>query len=307
MVTNLGSKRSNFLKYKTLLLILIIFILGSFLSSCTTENRSENKELIKVGHGGGNIVSALYEAEKNDEFNNKYESKRLESNSTVAYALLSGNLDIGFVEAEKIKSMSKLEGFDKLKSVGKITYPYGATLILRKDLTNKITELNGLKIAVSSPNCKLLKAFSEDAERLNADISGIEYVTLEFDAMLPALEAKKVDAVIIKGFYSALALKEGHKVIYQNWDVVPGDECCPAIIDQAAFIMISNEKSYEEGKALAELLLKSQEAASEDELRKSIAENTTIPYEILKNQPVAKFSTDANQIIKVFLEADDHE
>lgn len=276
------------------------------MTSCIFQQEDNNHNLLKIGHSGGNLLAALYTAQGSEDFGEKYTIERLESNSTVAYALLSGHLDVGFVDAEKIKSLAQLEGFEKLRAVGKVTYPYGSTLILRKGLNKKITELNGLNIAVSSPHCKLLEVFEADAERLDADISGINYITLAFDAMLPALESGKVDGVIIKGFYSVIALKEGHTVLYQNWDVVPGDECCPPVLDQAALILLTTESKYEVAKEFASLL-QSFQNVGEDALRHAIAGNTTIPLDILKGQPVPEFSVADDEIITVFAEAEDHD
>lgn len=301
---NVHKENTGLGKY-ILLTFLSLFLIAAA-TGCSFSQQEGNSNLLSVGHSGGNLTAALYIAQDNERFNESYKTERFQDNSTIGYGLLSGQLDVGFVDAEKLKALSQLEGFENLKAVGKITYPYGSTLILRKDLNRKITDLKGLNIAVSSANCKLLQAFKDDAKRLGADLSGINYTTLEFDAMLPALEAGKVDGVIIKGFYSVIALKEGHKILYQNWDVTPGDACCPAIVDQAAMIMVTVESKYEEAKALATLLEEAQQKG-EDNLRLAIADHTTIPYDILKGQPVPTFLVADDEIIKAFLEAEDHD
>ena len=289
---------------KKIVPLLIAVVLLTSVIGCTAARDSSNEaDVLKVGHSGGNLPAALYAAQGSEGFDKKYAVERLQSISTVAYALLSGHLDIGFVDAEKIHYLAQLEGFENLRAVGKVTYPYGATLVLRKGINKRLTELGGLHIAVSSPNCKLLHAFETDAARLNADISGVNYTTLAFDAMLPALEAGAVDGVIIKGFYSVVALNEGHTVLYQNWDVELGDECCPAILDQAALILLAHESKMEAAKEFAALLQASQNIG-QDALRRVIAENTTIPYDILIGQPVPEFSLAGSYIITVFVEAD---
>lgn len=288
---------------KRIVPLLIVVVLLTSVIGCTIVRDSSKAEMLKVGHSGGNLLAALYAAQDNEDFDKKYAVERLQSISTVAYALLSGHVDIGFVDAEKIHFLAQLEGFEHLRAVGKVTYPYGATLVLRKGINKRLTELDGLNIAVSSPNCKLLHAFETDAARLNADVSGVTYTTLAFDAMLPALEAGAVDGVIIKGFYSVAALKEGHTILYQNWDMEPGDECCPAIVDQAALILLARESKVEAAEEFAKLLQAAQNIG-QDALRRVIAENTTIPYDILIGQPVPEFSLEGSDIIAVFMEAD---
>jgi len=129
-------------------------------------------------------------------FCGKVDIRQFGSLSDVAYSLLHGELDAGFIEPDKLAALSELPGFERLTVVGKVTYPYGATLVLRKGLNARLQDLNGLTVALSSPHCVLQQEFVKDAERLKADISGVKYEYMPFDAMVPALEAKAVDAAI---------------------------------------------------------------------------------------------------------------
>jgi len=205
-----------------------------------------------------------------------------------------------------------LDGFERLTVAGKVTYPYGATLVLRKGLNKRINELDGLTIAASAPDCKLLEEFTADAQRLSADISNVRYVYMAFDAMIPALEAGLVDAAILRGSSSIIALHEGHSILYQNWDVEPGDECCPAIIDQAVLVLLAQRDKLEELQPFLNALVEAQKL-SPDELRRAVADNTVIPYDILLGQPVPEFSLADDELVEIFLEAaeehngDDHD
>ncbi|MCL2076491.1 MAG: hypothetical protein FWH15_08690 [Betaproteobacteria bacterium] len=255
----------------------------------------EKDTQVKIGHGGGYLSAALYAAHGNFPVN----MQQFRSSSDAAYLLLLGQLDAVFVEAEKLGALSRLEGFDRLTVVGKVTYPYGATLVLRKGLNKRLHELDGLTIAVSAPQCKLLTAFTEDAERLGADISGVRYKYMAFDAMVPALESGEVDAAIIRGTYSVVALQEGHFILYQNWDVQPGDECCPAIIDQAALALLAHRSKLDAIEPLLDALEKTREL-SQDDLRRAVADNTVIPFEILQGQPVPEFSRADDELVEIF-------
>ncbi|MCL2029642.1 MAG: hypothetical protein FWG97_04425, partial [Deltaproteobacteria bacterium] len=188
---------------------------------------------------------------------------------------------------------------------GKVTYPYGATLVLRKGLDLRLHDLGGITLAASAPCCFLVEEFGEDAERLDADISGLKYEYIPFDAMIPALEAGAVDAALIKGSYSVAALEKGHSILYQNWDMEPGDDCCPAIIDQAALVFLARRNKLNAVNPFAEALVSAQKL-SPDRLRRAVADNTVIPYEILKGQPVPEFSRADDGLVKTFLEAAAH-
>jgi ABC-type nitrate/sulfonate/bicarbonate transport system substrate-binding protein len=168
-------------------------------------------------------------------------------------------------------------------------------------LNNRLDELSGFKIAVSAPKCVLLEAFSKDAKRLNADISGVKYSVMPFGVMVAALESGEVDAALLKGFYSVTALWRGHSILYQDWEVVPGDECCPAIIDQAVYVLLAKQEKLEGARELAERLLMAQKAGA-DALRRAIAANTAIPLAVLEKQPVPEFVASGEQELALFVE-----
>ena len=239
---------------------------------------------IKVGYGGGYLSAVVYAARS--ELGARVDIRQFRSLSDVAYALLLGSLDTGFVEAEKLAFLATLDGFDRLAVVGKITYPYGSTLVLRKGLNNRLQELGGLTVAASAPNCALLEEFTKDARRLGADISDVNYVYMPFNAMVPALVAGVADAAVIRGSYSVTALQEGHNILYQNWEVEPGDECCPAVIDQAALVLLTRRDRFYKVAPFTEALVAVQQKLSPDQLRRAVADNTVIPFEILQGQPV---------------------
>jgi len=279
---------------KRLTVFALFFPLFLVLISC-----GKNDAKLKVGHGGGNLSAALYAAQ-NDL---AADIQQFHSSSDIAYSLLLGTLDAGFVEAEKLASFAALDGFNKLTVVGKVSYPYGATLILRKGLDNRLHELGGLTIAAMSPNCMLLQKFLGDASRLKADVSGIKFEYMAFDAMIPALEASKIDATVIKGSSSIAALQAGHSILYQNWDMEPGDGHCPAISDhQAVLVLLAQRNRLDAVKPLVDALLSAQKL-SPDQLRRAVANNTVIPFEILQGQPVPEFSPAGDELVKIFIEA----
>ena len=113
-------------------------------SSC----RKGGDGALRVGHGGGYLSAALYVAAEG--LGDRVDVQSFHSMSDAAYSLLSGKIDVGFVEAEKLAALSELEGFDKLTVAGKVTYPYGATLVLRKGLDARLQELGGLTVAAST-------------------------------------------------------------------------------------------------------------------------------------------------------------
>ena len=259
-------------------------------------------DTLRVGHGGGYLSAALYAAQ--DSLAN-VDIQEFNSTSDIGYALLLGRLDAGFVESERIAALAAMDGFDKLAVVGKVTYPYGATLVLRKGLNVRLNELGGLTVAASEPECVLRQKFDDDAKRLGADISGLKDEYMVFHAMLPALEAGVVDAAIIKGSYSIAALQAGHSILYQNWEVEPGDECCPAIIAQASLVLLARRDKLDAANQFVNALEAAQKLPP-DTLRRAVAKNTILPFDMLLGQPVPEFSAADDELIKLFVEAESH-
>ena len=253
---------------------------------------------VKIGHSGGYLSAAVFAAQDNIDADIQF----FRSTADIGYSLLIGALDAGFMDTDRLAAFSQLDGFERLTVVGKITYPYGSTVVLRKGLSNRLNELSGLTIAASAPNCKLLEAFIADAERLGVNLSDIKLQYIAFDAMLPALEAGVIDAAIIRGSSSVFALHEGHTILYQNWDVEPGDECCPAIIDQAVLVLLAQRNKLEFVQPFVDALVNAQKL-SPDELRRAVANNTVIPFDVLQGQPVPEFSLADDELTEIFIEA----
>jgi len=258
------------------------------------------RDIFRVGHSGGYLSAVLYAAQ--DSIGAWTDIRYFQSTSDVAYALILGRLDVGFVDAEKLAALAAMDGFDKLTVVGKVTYPYGATLVLRKGLNVRLHELDGLTVAASEAQCALRVKFVEDAARLGADISGLRDEYMTFGAMLPALESGAVDAAIIKGSYSVAALQAGHSILYQNWEVEPGDECCPAIIAQAALVLLARRDKADAARKLVDALTAAQKLP-QDSLRMAVARRSVIPFEMLLGQPVPEFSSDSDELVRAFVES----
>ena len=265
-----------------------------------------NDERVRIGYGDGFLSAAMFAAQE-DFAGGSYrlDLQQFRSSSDIAYALLAGVLDMGFVETERLAAFAELDGFDRLTVAGKVTYPYGATMVLRKGLNVRLHELGGLTIATSAPDCVLLEEFAKDAERLGADINGVNFIYMAFDAMIPALEAGVADAAIIRGSSAVIASGAGHSILYQNWDVEPGDECCPAIVDQAVLALLAQRDRLELIQPLINAMVSAQQL-SPDEQRRAVANNTVIPFEILQGQPVPEFSLANDELTAIFIEAAEH-
>lgn len=257
------------------------------------------KQTLRVGHESTPILGVLFAAAQMDgRTAPPFSLVPFGSSGDIGYALLSGDLDAGFVETSKAGNLFKTKGAEKLKVAGAIQFPYGGTLVVRKDLNIRLHELSGRKIAASEPDCSIVVQFKKDATRYSADLKGVKLVYMPFAEMLPALEAKKVDGALVKASYALLAELQEHKILYQNWDVQAGDACCPAVLAQSEFLLLVREDQALTVRPLIEELEKAN-ALPTDAIRRIVGKRLNYSEAALARFPVATFSTPSDELIKI--------
>lgn len=265
----------------------------TLLSGClTVSNGAGSDGIVSIGHTSTPLLAELYVATDRGIFEErgvKVELTRFGSTSEIGYALLSGDIDVGFIEPLKSFNLINVRGREGIKVAGTVSYPYGATLVVRKGLNIRLGDLEGRIVAASAKDCVLLHQFKRDAERFGVDAEKINFVYMEFDTMLPALEAKKVDAAIFKAVYAMLAEFEGHSTLYQNWEVKPGDACCPAYLAYIEYFMLVQGLDNKTVNQLIRALEVSSNVLPE-ESREAIAKYTGFPEASMRNFPLAAFA-----------------
>jgi ABC-type nitrate/sulfonate/bicarbonate transport system substrate-binding protein len=247
---------------------------------------------MRLGYTGGPHAAAVYVAEAQavrDGSAPAFTGVSFKTSGDIGYALIAGEIDAGFIETAKASAL--LRSVNGLRAVGAVTFPYGATLVLRKDLDLRIDALAGRTVAVAGQRCRLLHQFTADAARLGVEPQSIAFRPIPFDQMIPALEAGKVDAILTRGGHALLAMAHDHKVLYQNWEVTGTDECCPVTLAHVEFVLITRAKGM--GARRIRTLLSALETASatpSSAIRTAVAERTRIPLAVLDPFPVASFT-----------------
>ncbi len=288
-----GRAVSIILGIVSLVAVIIIVYLSLPKSIATTPD-------FKIGYTGSPLLSSLYLAQSKPEWKKNYKLVRFDSSADLGYALISGKLDAGFIEPSKALLIKQIREFNNIEVLGKVTYTYGAVLIVKKGLTLKIQELAGHTVAISETSCKLYHALKKDLELFGVDVSKVKFVVIPFDAMIPAIEAGKVDAAITKSAYGIFAKRLGLSIPYLQWDVTAGDACCPAVTAKTEFLLISSKKSLDQTKNLSDLLLSTQKE-SDSQLRQATALKTGIPLPILESLPLAQYSLADSALLKLFV------
>ncbi|MBS3966670.1 MAG: ABC transporter substrate-binding protein [Truepera sp.] len=268
----------------TTALTLTLLVLG-------TRAGGGNGEVIRIGHTGSPHLAPLLLAVEQgifEEYGLRVELKQFGSTAEAGYALLAGRVQVAFIEPSTSFRLINVHDQLEIKIAGSINFPFGATLVVRQDLQIRLHDLAGLTVAAASRHCMLLKAFKHDAQRHGLATGEINFVYTAFDTMLPALEAGQVDAILTRSSYALLAQATGHKVLYQNWDVVPDDACCPLYVAQVEYFMLVKNLTSQAVKSLdAALLAASQRPA--EETREAVARRTQFPAAVLQGAPLARY------------------
>jgi len=223
-------------------LVTTLLVLGG-VSRSAAENlpRTATTKPLRIGYTGSPVAAPLYVAEAAQSAADRQPLKLVafKTSGDAGYALLSGDVDAALIETAKTPNLLNRGTSARLKVAGMIQFPYGASLVLRKDLTLRLGDLAGRKVGAEGEDCELVHQFKKDARRLGLDPEKIRMVYMPFEDMLPALEAKIVEAILTKGSYGLIGESLGHKILYQNWDVAAGaDECCPAILAQTVYFLV---------------------------------------------------------------------
>ncbi|HWQ27271.1 MAG TPA: hypothetical protein VN367_10905 [Chlorobaculum sp.] len=276
------------------LLVAVTFVLRQ--EQSTTDTRSHRT----VGHDGSPLLAFLYAAIQLPEGQQVIEARKFGSSADVGYALLSGSIDTGFIQPEKLVELSRLKGFEKLQVLGKVTFPYGATLITKKGSTFRLNEINGRSIAAPVDNTRLLNEFINDVKKYSIDLGKVDFVLLSQDAIIPALESGKIDGAVIKGSRAVIAQQAGHNILYQKWDMQPGNECCPPVIDQLEYVLLGRKDAAASNAELTAVLVKSSHFAG-TVLRTAVSKAVHMSENILLELPLSSFEPTDNDLMAVLL------
>jgi ABC-type nitrate/sulfonate/bicarbonate transport system substrate-binding protein len=260
-----------------------------------------------IGHLSSPLLSALYLAEQRPGWREADRLVRFETSADLGYALIAGKVDAAFVEPAKALLIKDIREFKQIDVVGKVTYPYGGILVVRKGLGLKVQDLPGHTVAISADECRLFHTLKKDLAWLKVDTKKIKFVQVPFPEMLPAVEAGVVDAAITKASYGLTARKLGHTVPYVQYDIVSaGDSCCPVATLETEFLLLSRSAARADVERLAHLLLEAQLEKDAD-LRAATHAKLGIPLELLETAPAARFAYADNVLLKLFLKADEEE
>lgn len=275
-----------------------LLVAGLIILLIISQRQQANNYQYLIGHNGSPLLSFLYAAPGQANWNQNLSLVRLNSTSSVGYALLSGDIAAGFIEPERVLELKKLEGAEKLVVAGKVTFPYGASIVVAGGSNLRLGDLNGKRVAVEPNNRKLIAPFLADATRFGVTLNRDDFQVMSADAIIPALEAGKIDAALTKGSQAVLAKHAGHLILYQRWDLVPGDECCPAIIDQLEYVLLVREDLTNLNGLLSHL--EKSSALNPDSLRSATAKAIRVPPGTLNDLPLATFEIADRELLSLF-------
>ncbi|HSW58525.1 MAG TPA: ABC transporter substrate-binding protein [Dehalococcoidales bacterium] len=266
-------------------------LVSASLLSCRNAGSEKG---IRIGYINSPLLAPLFLAQNEgwlEQESLQGKLVKLGNSEDIGYALLAGSLDVGFIEPEIAEIFLENNADQGFKLAGTINFPYGAALVVRKDVNVRLTELAGMTIAADDPGCSLLEDLKNALKKLNVDIDAINFVYIEEDTMLPGLEAGKVDGIITKSSYSWLAQQNGHKILYQNWQVKPSetDVCCALYIAHVDYYLIVRDMEAGVLNPLLAALDQTNQLAPEKS-RQAIVKYTGFPGDALEGAPVANFS-----------------
>lgn len=299
---NLG-RHKPFTMKRTVFTSLLLFLIPLMLLACrdtVPAKQARSATPVKVGISLTPLLGPFYAAQG---AKGAWNPQTFTTSGEIGYALLAGTIDAGFVETAKALNLLKAPDSAPLKVAGTIQFPYGATLVLRKGLHLRLPELAGRRVAVLDDHCVVKEQFEKDAVASGLNPKKLLYRTMPFADMLPALEAKAVDAIVVKGSYAVLAERAGHTILYQKWDMaVHGDDCCPPAIAQTEFFLLVREEAVSRITPLVNAL-KATADLPPSAVRQAVTSRLGYPPEALEQYPTPTFAPLSDDQVKLLGEA----
>lgn len=281
---------------QTTLLLALSLLLAACQDRTPAQPAAPQAAPINVGISPNPLLGPLYAAQGKDT---AWSTQRFNTGGDIGYALLAGEIDAGFVETHKALKLLKAPGGENLKIAGSIQFPYGATVVVRNGLKLRLPELAGLRLAALDEHCAVKEQFERDAAKNGLDPKKLRYRYMPFSDMLPALEAKSIDAIVIKGAYAVLAERAGHTILYQKWDMAAdGDDCCPPAIAQTEYFLVVRGQSAEKVKPLL-AVLKATADLPPSAIRAATTRQLAYPADALEQYPTPAFALLNDEQVKL--------
>lgn len=282
---------------RAVLLAAAVLSVAALLAALGFRGKGPPPDGMRVGYRDSPLLAPFYALLERPPGGLRLEPVRFEGDGDIGYALLSGEIDAGFVGPDKARRLLDAAGPSRLRVAGTVRFPYGAALVARKDLRIRLADLPGRKIAATEPDCVLFHQFRSDLRRLGVDGDAVRFVFLPADAMLPALEAGKIDGFVARSSFAVLAEGNGHGILYQNWEIPPGDECCPPVIAQVEYFLVVGERAGEGWRRLTEALAAASERPPA-ETREAVLRKLSFPAGVLARMPVSTFGPVTEELRK---------
>lgn len=278
-------KRSSFF------FALIVIIIGVVIGYLALIAEPPGDTGYQIGYSASPMLSVLYTAKDSDSFLKKGLSVsfvELGSTNEVGYSLLSGKIDAGFVDPQETVRLLDSDKDRKIRIAGAVNFPYGASLVIRKDHNVRLDDIEGLTIAAEEEDCALFKQFRKDAEKYGVNTSNISYVFIEFEDMLPALEAGIIDGAVTGVNQALIAESKGHKTLYQNWEVKEKDDCCAIYLQNIEYFFLVKGMSRDAVNDITQVFVSQNAIPTEDRII-SISKNSGFPEGPLSKYPASDF------------------
>lgn len=275
--------------FPIVLTVAAVLMLGTLIAAGYISSSPDH--IPRIGYTGSPMLSAIYTAQDTGAFEKPGFSaavREFDSTNEIGFALIGGRLDAGFVRSDDALHLLTADTSNQLRIAGAVTFPYGASLVVRKDLNLRINDLEGKTLAIEDEDCALVKQFRHDAARYGVNTSNITYVYLSFDDMLPALEAGTVDGAVLTTNLALIAESKGHKTLYQNWEIKEKDECCPTYLQNIQYFLIVRGVDRDGVENILRVFEVQNRVSGNDRIA-SVTRHSGFPETLLSRYPAATF------------------
>ncbi|HOF88451.1 MAG TPA: hypothetical protein PLZ36_10160 [Armatimonadota bacterium] len=265
--------------------LLALLVVAAILLWFRHPGQSATGSALRVGIRHSGLLAPVYQLA--DRAPSPITLRPFLADGDIGLALQSGEIDAAFIAVAPARQLLTRGNF---RVAGGIEYPFSATLILRKQVKLRLTELAGRTIGAGEPDCALLTQFRADAKKLGVDLSAVRFTYLPDDALVPALEAGRIDGAIVSSATALHAEALGHKVLYRSVKISGHDHCCPRFSRQMELLLVVRPGHAPAVAAVRKQLVALSRAATADDAQRAILRHTGYPASLVTRAQAPTFS-----------------
>lgn len=187
-----------------------------------------DSDVVRIGHLPSDHDSAMYVAQAQKQYEAqglKVEFTEFNNGGDLMTAMASGDIDVGYLGITPV--MSSIEKGVPVKVLSGAQTEGSALVVAADSPIKSVKDLKGKTVATPGEASIQYMLLQYALENNGLKMSDVQATSMKVSSMCDALNAGKVDAIMVYEPYASIATSEGYgKVLEDSGDILPEHPCC---------------------------------------------------------------------------------